>query len=126
MSLVDKLKEQARQRTSTRGQQFLEVPTTSALIVDGSAEMQFSDASRGVPDSAKLLVSDNVDVNVNSITDMIGRGKVFETNFLRQTYYVHKSLIEAIDSLARTGGKGMKTKLINQALQEYVEKTLKR
>lgn len=62
----------------------------------------------------------NANINISDVASLIGRESVFEKNFARQTYYVHKELIKAIDEMATKGGKGAKTKLINEALQEYI------
>jgi len=63
----------------------------------------------------------NVNIAVNDVTSLIGRESVFEKNFVRQTYYVHKDLIKSIDKLAQKGPKGAKTKIINAALKAYID-----
>ena len=59
----------------------------------------------------------------NSVANLIGREKTFEKNFKRQTYYIHKDLIEKIDKLAQyrklNGEKGVKTKVINEIIEQY-------
>ena len=62
----------------------------------------------------------------NDFSSLIGREGVFEKNFARQTYYVHKELIKAIDKMAKRGGKGAKTKLINEAIQAFVKEKTKK
>ena len=57
----------------------------------------------------------NVDIDA-----MIGRGSVFATNLKRETFYVHKDLVKAINKLAARGGKGEKTRIVNQALQKFL------
>jgi len=52
------------------------------------------------------------------IASMIGRGRVFESNFSRQTVYIHNDLIEKIRA-ASSGIKGEKTRIINAALEMY-------
>lgn len=63
-----------------------------------------------------------VSENVNDIASQVGRDATFEKNFKRQTYYVHVNLIERIEKLARKSTKGAKTKIINAALEAYLEK----
>ena len=56
-----------------------------------------------------------------NMDDLIGRGSIFAATFKRETYYVHKDLVEAINEMASKGGKGEKTRIINRALQRYLE-----
>ena len=56
-----------------------------------------------------------------NMDELIGRGNVFATTFKRETYYVHKDLIKAINKMAAKGSKGEKTRIINRALQMYLE-----
>lgn len=59
-------------------------------------------------------------VNVHDVVALIARESIFAKNFERQTYYIHVQLIKAIDNMAKKGGKGAKTKLVNEALQAYI------
>ena len=56
-----------------------------------------------------------------SVGSLIGKPKVFENIFSRQTYYVHNDFIKAIDKMAKKGGKGVKTRIINEALEMYLK-----
>ena len=66
----------------------------------------------------------NVNMDTNNAISQIGREATFEKNFVRQTYYVHKDIIKQIDKLAKKGAKGTKTKIINAALQAYLDNLL--
>lgn len=61
----------------------------------------------------------NVNVNVN-VNEAIGKGSRFEACFKRETFYVHKDLVKALNKKAAKGGKGEKTRIINRALQLYL------
>lgn len=73
-------------------------------------------------------VTNNVDVNskriqqTESVTNLIGKGATFETNFTRQTFYIHNDLIKRLDKLAKKAPRGAKTKIINAALEEHLNK----
>lgn len=56
-----------------------------------------------------------------NIDDLVGRGGVFAATFKRETYYVHKELVKALNKKAAKGGKGEKTRIINLALQAFLE-----
>ena len=78
--------------------------------------------STGIPNES----TNDVYINTNnSILGKIGvkREAVFANNFTRQTYHVENGLIEKINKLTaqRTalGEKGVKTKIINEALEMY-------
>ena len=56
-----------------------------------------------------------------SVSSLIGKPKVFENLFSRQTFYVHNDFIKTIDKMAKKGGKGAKTRIINEALEMYLQ-----
>ena len=73
------------------------------------------------PSHKRLSQTSTFQANANvDIDSMIGRGSLFATNFKRETFYVHKDLAKAINKLAARGGKGEKTRIVNQALQLYL------
>lgn len=73
-------------------------------------------------------ITENENVNVNSkriqnqgsVTNLIAKGATFESNFSRQTYYVHNDLIQRLDKLTKKAPRGEKTKIINAALEQYL------
>ena len=58
--------------------------------------------------------------NKGSVTNLIAKGATFESNFSRQTYYVHNDLIQRLDKLTKKAPRGEKTKIINAALEQYL------
>ena len=56
-----------------------------------------------------------------NIGELVGRGGMFAATFKRETYYVHKDLVKALNKKAAKGGKGEKTRIINLALQAFLE-----
>ena len=89
-------------------------------FLHGSKDEQMQDNSS--------IVTNNVDVNskriqqTESVTNLIGRGATFETNFKRQTFYIHNDLIKRLDKIAKKASRGEKTKIINAALEQYLNK----
>ena len=56
-----------------------------------------------------------------SVTNLIGKAATFESNFKRQTYYVHNDLIKRLNKLTQKAPRGEKTKIINAALEQYLK-----
>ena len=65
----------------------------------------------------------NVDVNVNVIYDdpRPTKRKKFEQAYTRQTYYIENTLLKQLNKLAGRE-KGEKTRIINEALERYLNK----
>ena len=80
---------------------------------------------QGAKDQSMIEPSKNVDVNdkrtqkPESVTNLIGKGATFESNFSRQTFYIHNDLIKRLDKLTKKAPRGEKTKIINAALEQY-------
>ena len=73
------------------------------------------------------FINNNKDATINvnnkcntSVTNLIGRKAIFETNFTRQTYYIHNDLILKINQITANAPRGEKTKIINAALEQYL------
>lgn len=62
----------------------------------------------------------NVNNVSGSVTNLIGKAATFEQNFTRQTYYIHNDLIKALNKITRRARRGEKTKIINAALEQYL------
>lgn len=69
-------------------------------------------------ENKRLQQTSTSHVNIDAL---VGRGSVFAATFKRETFYVHKDLVKAINKKAAKGGKGEKTKIINLALQKFLE-----
>lgn len=100
--------------------------TAAALIEDNKPKTQetpqeqqkeAATADQGNSGSAGELAG-------TSTTEKIGRqsDKMFEEEFSRQTFYVHNDLMKKINKLSKNK-KGFKTKLINAALEKYLNET---
>lgn len=114
MSLADDMEKQVQSKNS-RVTSFSAVP---AKPVD--------DKTKSTTEPLTTPTTDEITA-ANDFSSLIGRESVFEKYFVRQTYYVHKELIKAIDEMARQHqGKGAKTKLINEALQAFVKEKTKK
>lgn len=72
-------------------------------------------AHKRLSQTSTFQANGNVDIDA-----MIGRGSVFATNFKRETFYVHNDLVKKLNQWAARGGKGEKTRIVNQALQLYL------
>ncbi len=73
------------------------------------------------------LIEEDNDVNVNNYdyVNIYGKKRTkklrFEEKYIRHTSYIEKELLEKLNRLA-DGEKGEKTRIINEALRDYLEK----
>ncbi|MGL5257365.1 MAG: hypothetical protein ACRC76_10005 [Proteocatella sp.] len=89
--------------------------------------MNLDDIKKRTKGTAAEIIAENSPKKVpevattEGVTALIGRERVFESNFSRKTYYIHNDLIEKIDAIAeaRKGEKGIKTKVINEIIEFY-------
>ena len=64
----------------------------------------------------------NVNVNVNNKYNLgINKETGFENLYKRQTFYIHKDLIEKLNQFTVKAPKGEKTRILNEALEQYLE-----
>jgi hypothetical protein len=87
----------------------------------GAAIPTETPGKRSEPNSHKHLQQTSaVPSEMTDVAEFIGRGSVFAEKFKRETFYIHKDLVKAINKKAAQGGKGEKTRIINRALQKYL------
>lgn len=55
-----------------------------------------------------------VEINVRT-----GSGK-WEDNYKLSTFYIHKDILEVLNEECKKAGKGAKTKIVNEALKDYL------
>ncbi len=84
------------------------------LELAGKSKKKHKDEKKGKPKGGK----DAMEVVV--MDEQIKKRSLFADNFKRQTYYIHKDFVKAIKKCADKGGKGEKTRIINQAIKKYL------
>ena len=63
-----------------------------------------------------------VNVNVNNKYNLGSNKETgFENLYKRQTFYIHKDLIEKLNQATAKAPKGEKTRILNEALEQYLE-----
>lgn len=100
-----------------------------SFIHGANADMYSRQASPAAPANTAIPKSDEeqnkrlqqTSTSHVNIGELVGRGGVFAATFKRETYYVHKDLVKALNKKAAKGGKGEKTRIINLALQAFLE-----
>lgn len=89
--------------------------------------INLDEMKRKTKGTAAEIIAENIPkestqpIDTEGVTSLIGRERVFESNFSRKTYYIHNDLIKKIDAVAesRQGEKGIKTKVINEIIEYY-------
>ena len=105
---VDDLDSFIRGATADKGEQQLNPAKAVVAAASQSSENE----------NKRLQQTSTSHVNIEAL---VGRGGVFAATFKRETYYVHKDLVKALNKKAAKGGKGEKTRIINLALQAFLE-----
>jgi len=98
------------------------IGSATTKISGAAISAETPDKSRTVTQHKRLPQTSTFPVNeAADVAELIGRGSVFAANFKRETFYVHKELVKAINKKAARGGKGEKTRIINRAIQMYLQ-----
>ena len=105
---VDDVDSFIRGATADKGDRLLNPAEAVPAAVSRSSEEE----------NKRLQQTSTSHVNIEAL---VGRGGVFAATFKRETYYVHKDLVKALNKKAAKGGKGEKTRIINLALQAFLE-----
>jgi hypothetical protein len=101
--------------------------TATMIIEDNKTNVNDSvnddvNVSVNVDKNVNVNVDRNVNVNVSmDVIDSIGQKSNFEKNFTRQTYYIHNDILNELAKLVRRSPKGTKTRIINEALRDYIK-----
>lgn len=72
----------------------------------------------------------NINVNINSdkndfVQSVIGNSDNHEDKYVLRGIYIEKDLVQIIDQLAKKGGRGTKSRIVNEALRKvFVENGL--
>ncbi len=76
------------------------------------------------PSVHEQLIEENEEVNVNDYVNIYGKKREkklkFEERFVRHTSYIEKELLEKLNQAA-DGEKGEKTRIINEALRNFLD-----
>lgn len=73
-----------------------------------------------IQENVTVNSNENVNVNINQNINAYKAKKKFEELHCRQTFYLEHGVLELLNSVAGNE-KGLKTRIINDALKEYLK-----